>query len=85
MTLDKAQAVSGSAPSDGGRRLQSQQSAGWEALFHCVWGGGWGVGYLDRGQQAGQEELALGQKMGGGRAAPRPVGKEKLRLDPVGT
>lgn len=44
-----------------------------------------GVGYLDRGQQAGQEELALGQKMGGGRAAPRPVGKEKLRLDPVGT
>lgn len=49
----------------------------------CV--GGWGVGYLDRGQQAGQEELALGQGMGGGRAAPRPVGKEKLRLDPVGT
>ena len=80
-----AQAVSGSAPSDGGRRLQSQQGAGWEALFHCVCVGGWGGGYLEGGQQAGQEELALGQGTGGRRAAPRPVGKEKLRLATVGT
>lgn len=36
-------------------------------------------------QQAGQEGLALGQGMYEGRAAPRPVGKEKLRLAPVET
>lgn len=72
VTLHVAQAVSGPAPGDGGRRLRSQQSAGWEALFHCG-------GSLDRGQQARQEGTALEQGLGRGRAAPGPVGKEKLR------
>lgn len=85
VTLDVAQARPWLSPKRRRKKVLKPVWCGWEALFHCVWGWGWREGDLGRGQQAGQEELVLGQGLGGGRAAPRPVGKEKLRLAPTET